>query len=53
MVLKSGLEPNDKVIVSDMPVSVEGMLLAPRPDKKLLQRVMAEAMGKDASERKK
>jgi RND family efflux transporter MFP subunit len=45
-VLMSGLEKGDKVIVSDMPAPIEGMLLAPRPDKKLQGRIIAEATGK-------
>ena len=49
-VLMSGLEPNDKVIVSDLPAPVDGMLVGPKPDKKLLERVMAEASGKAPSE---
>ena len=49
MVLASGLEAGDKVIVSDMPAPIEGMLLAPRPDKALQARVMAEASGKPQS----
>lgn len=48
IVLKSGLKKGDKVIVSDMPAPVEGMLLAPRPDKKLQAAVIAEASGKQA-----
>ena len=53
VVLMSGLEPGDKVIVSDMPAPVEGMLVGPRPDKKLLERVMAEAEGKSFNDAKK
>ena len=49
-VLMSGLEPNDKVVVSDLPAPVDGMLVGPKPDKKLLERVMAEASGKASSE---
>ncbi|TLP44223.1 hypothetical protein FDK21_15610 [Cohaesibacter sp. CAU 1516] len=48
-VLMSGLEPKEKVIVSDMPAPVDGMLVGPKPDKKLLERVMAEASGKAPS----
>ncbi len=48
MVLKSGLKKGDKVIVSDMPAPVEGMLLAPRPDKALQASVIAEASGQKA-----
>ncbi|MCT4654554.1 MAG: efflux RND transporter periplasmic adaptor subunit [Cohaesibacter sp.] len=50
-VLMSGLEKDDKVIVSDMPAPVEGMLLAPRPDKKLQDRIIAAATGKKAARR--
>ena len=49
-VLTSGLDTKDKVIVSDLPAPVEGMLLGPKPDKNLLERVMAEATGKTPSE---
>ncbi|SNY90199.1 hypothetical protein SAMN04515647_0346 [Cohaesibacter sp. ES.047] len=52
IVLKSGVEPKQKVIVSDMPSPVEGMLLKPRPDKALLARVIAEATGKSQSKSK-
>ena len=45
-VLMSGLEPNEKVVVSDLPAPVDGMLVGPKPDKNLLERVMAEATGK-------
>jgi len=48
-VLMSGLAPKEKVIVSDMPAPVDGMLVGPKPDKKLLERVMAEASGKAPS----
>ncbi len=44
-VLMSGLEPDEKVVVSDLPAPVDGMLLGPKPDKQLLERVMAEATG--------
>jgi multidrug efflux pump subunit AcrA (membrane-fusion protein) len=53
VVLKSGIEPDEKVIVSDMPAPVDGMLVAPRPDKNLLADTMAAATGKKASEGKK
>lgn len=49
-VLASGLNKGDKVIVSDMPAPVEGMLLAPRPDKKLQEQIMAEAAGEQRGE---
>ncbi len=48
-VLGSGLAPKEKVIVSDLPAPVDGMLVKPKPDKKLLARVMAEASGKAPS----
>nr|WP_321525763.1 hypothetical protein [uncultured Cohaesibacter sp.] len=48
-VLASGLEPNEKLVVSDLPAPVDGMLVGPKPDKALLERVMAEASGKAAS----
>nr|WP_321461837.1 hypothetical protein [uncultured Cohaesibacter sp.] len=48
-VLMSGLEPNEKVIVSDLPAPVDGMLVGPKPDKPLLERIMAEASGKAPS----
>ncbi|WP_319529720.1 hypothetical protein [uncultured Cohaesibacter sp.] len=50
-VLKSGVEPKQKVIVSDMPAPVDGMLLKPRPDKDLLERIMAEASGQSGAKR--
>ena len=45
VVLMSGVAPDEKVIVSDLPAPVDGMLLAPKPDKKLLEYIMAEATG--------
>nr|WP_321456083.1 hypothetical protein [uncultured Cohaesibacter sp.] len=52
-VLMSGLEPNEKVVVSDLPAPVDGMLVGPKPDKALLERIIAEATGKKPSGEKK
>jgi len=45
MIVQSGLEPGDRVIVTDLIPAIEGMLLAPTLDTVLATRLLAEAGG--------
>lgn len=45
VVLRSGLEPGERVVVSDLPFAAEGMLLGPEPDPVASASVVAEATG--------
>lgn len=45
-VIAKGLKPGEQVITSDLLTALEGMLLAPREDKKTRQRIVLEATGK-------
>ncbi len=45
-VIKEGLTPGERLIVSDLIPAIEGMLLAPQEDKELGERLIAEAAGK-------
>jgi multidrug efflux pump subunit AcrA (membrane-fusion protein) len=44
-VLKNGVEPGERVVVSDLVPAVEGMLLTPVADEDLAARLTAEALG--------
>jgi RND family efflux transporter MFP subunit len=44
-VIKKGLEPGDRVVVSDLIPAIAGMLLAPKPDKDVMARLRADATG--------
>ncbi len=45
VVLRSGLEPGERVVVSDLPFAAEGMLLRPEPDPVASASLVAEATG--------
>jgi multidrug efflux pump subunit AcrA (membrane-fusion protein) len=45
VVIKLGLQPGDKVVVSDLIPAIEGMLLEPVVDEKLELQLVAEARG--------
>ena len=45
VVLKSGIEAGDRVVVSDLPFAVDGMRLAPVEDEEALAGLVAEAVG--------
>lgn len=45
VVLRSGLEPGERVVVSDLPFAAEGMLLRPEPDPVVSASLVAEATG--------
>ena len=40
-----GIEPGERIVVSDLTPAVAGMLLAPQPDERLQTRLKAEAAG--------
>jgi hypothetical protein len=44
-VLQEGLEPGERVVVSDLVPAVEGMLLETRQDEKLTAEIAAAAVG--------
>ena len=45
VVVASGLEPGERVVVSDLPFAVDGMRLAPEEDEEALAALVAEAVG--------
>ena len=44
-VIENGIEPGTRLVVSDLIPAIAGMLLAPRPDKAVLARLRADAVG--------
>ncbi|KKO44375.1 heavy metal transporter [Arsukibacterium ikkense] len=44
-VIESGLAPGERVVVDDLPLAREGMLLAPRQDERLQQKIASLALG--------
>lgn len=48
IVIEDGLGPGDRVVVSDLVPAIEGMLLSPREDKALADRILRQAAGKTA-----
>ena len=45
VVLRSGIEPDERVVISDLPFAVEGMRLRPVADEDAAARLVAEAVG--------
>ena len=45
VVIEAGLEPGDRVVVTDLVPAIEGMLLAPQLDERLMQQVAGAAAG--------
>ena len=45
VVVASGLEAGERIVVSDLPFAVDGMRLAPEEDEKALAALVAEAIG--------
>ena len=43
--IDEGIDPGERVVVSDLVPAVAGMLLAPKPDDQLLTRLKADAAG--------
>jgi RND family efflux transporter MFP subunit len=43
--IENGIEPGERVVVSDLVPAIAGMLLAPEPDDRLLTRLKADAAG--------
>ena len=45
-VIAQGLEPDERIVTSDLVMAVEGMLLTPQEDKKSRRQMVMEATGK-------
>ena len=45
-VIEKGIEPGERIVVSDLFPAVAGMLLSPQPDEQLLKWLRAEAAGR-------
>jgi hypothetical protein len=50
-VIESGLEPGERVLVSDLFPAVAGMALAGQPDEGVLERLLASARAEDSGAR--
>ncbi|MCF6281873.1 MAG: efflux RND transporter periplasmic adaptor subunit [Candidatus Polarisedimenticolaceae bacterium] len=46
-VIAQGLEPDERIVISDLVTAVEGMLLTPQEDKKSRRQMVMEATGKE------
>lgn len=46
-VLKEGVNPGERIVTSDLPSAIDGMLLDPQDDKKTKKRMVIEATGKE------
>lgn len=46
-VLKGGVKPGERVVISDLVSAIDGMLLAPQEDKKTKQALVVEASGEE------